>query len=256
MTAARSCADASPPQANLALRFRQDQIYTYVGTVLIAINPFRLLPLYTTDVLEKCAPATPGPAARGGRVPTAPRIAAGGPSSLGPPGLGPFAPVKPRAAAAVRPRARPGAAGRTQGASGVALAAPGRVSVAGGRSLARAQTPPLLRVRWTHAPPRRQVSRKRFRWPEAAHVRDRRQRVSQPRARLEGTQKRAPEYHPTASRTHRARRKSGRGEASLAARRLAHALTRPSTARRTKASSCLASLAPARLRPPSTCWST
>ena len=91
--AARTCADASLPQSNLALRFRQDQIYTYVGTVLIAINPFRLLPLYTTDVLEKCAPAPPGPAHRGGRVPTAQRIAAAGPCSLRPPGLGPLRPL-------------------------------------------------------------------------------------------------------------------------------------------------------------------
>ncbi|KAG7251350.1 hypothetical protein CRUP_003544 [Coryphaenoides rupestris] len=31
---------------NLRVRFRQEQIYTYVGTILIVINPFKFLPIY------------------------------------------------------------------------------------------------------------------------------------------------------------------------------------------------------------------
>jgi myosin heavy subunit len=36
----------------LRLRFKQDQIYTVVGTILVSVNPFKLLPLYTGEVLE------------------------------------------------------------------------------------------------------------------------------------------------------------------------------------------------------------
>ena len=38
---------------NLRLRFKQDIIYTYVSTILISVNPFKLLPLYTPEILEQ-----------------------------------------------------------------------------------------------------------------------------------------------------------------------------------------------------------
>ncbi|CAK9003080.1 High molecular weight form of myosin-1 (High molecular weight form of myosin I) (HMWMI) [Durusdinium trenchii] len=38
---------------NLRLRFAKNEIYTNVGTILVSVNPFKLLPLYTADVLEK-----------------------------------------------------------------------------------------------------------------------------------------------------------------------------------------------------------
>jgi len=38
---------------NLRLRFSRNEIYTYVGTILVAVNPFKLLPLYTAEMLEQ-----------------------------------------------------------------------------------------------------------------------------------------------------------------------------------------------------------
>ncbi|GBG24692.1 Myosin-6 [Hondaea fermentalgiana] len=38
---------------NLRLRFSRDEIYTQVGSILVAVNPFKLLPLYTAEVLEE-----------------------------------------------------------------------------------------------------------------------------------------------------------------------------------------------------------
>ncbi len=39
---------------NLRERFLKDQIYCGVGSILIALNPFKRLPLYTPDIIEKC----------------------------------------------------------------------------------------------------------------------------------------------------------------------------------------------------------
>ena len=37
----------------LHLRFAIDRIYTYSGRILLAVNPFRRVPLYTADILEQ-----------------------------------------------------------------------------------------------------------------------------------------------------------------------------------------------------------
>ena len=38
---------------NLRIRFKEDNIYTYISSILISVNPFKMLPLYTPQVLDK-----------------------------------------------------------------------------------------------------------------------------------------------------------------------------------------------------------
>ena len=38
---------------NLRIRFKTDQIYTNISSILISVNPFKLLPLYTPEMLDK-----------------------------------------------------------------------------------------------------------------------------------------------------------------------------------------------------------
>ncbi|XP_030747768.1 unconventional myosin-Ib [Sitophilus oryzae] len=38
--------------ANLQQRFKRDHIYTYIGNVLVSVNPYRKLALYSTDLVE------------------------------------------------------------------------------------------------------------------------------------------------------------------------------------------------------------
>lgn len=38
---------------NLRQRFLKDQIYTFVSSILVACNPFKLLPIYTPEVLDR-----------------------------------------------------------------------------------------------------------------------------------------------------------------------------------------------------------
>jgi myosin heavy subunit len=38
---------------NLRIRFKSDAIYTFVSSILIAVNPFRQLPIYGVETLEK-----------------------------------------------------------------------------------------------------------------------------------------------------------------------------------------------------------
>ncbi|XP_020901059.1 unconventional myosin-Ic [Exaiptasia diaphana] len=38
---------------NLKKRYNSDLIYTYIGTVVVSVNPYKSLPIYTSDVIEK-----------------------------------------------------------------------------------------------------------------------------------------------------------------------------------------------------------
>jgi ABC-type oligopeptide transport system ATPase subunit len=38
---------------NLRQRFLKDSIYTYVSSILVALNPFKLLPIYTPEIMDK-----------------------------------------------------------------------------------------------------------------------------------------------------------------------------------------------------------
>lgn len=37
---------------NLRIRYKEDKIYTNVSSILISVNPFKLLPLYTPEILD------------------------------------------------------------------------------------------------------------------------------------------------------------------------------------------------------------
>ncbi|CAK9003657.1 Myosin-I heavy chain (Class VII unconventional myosin) (DdMVII) (DdM7) [Durusdinium trenchii] len=38
---------------NLRLRYMQDEIYTNIGTILVSVNPFKVLPIYSPEVVDK-----------------------------------------------------------------------------------------------------------------------------------------------------------------------------------------------------------
>lgn len=39
---------------NLRLRHSNDIIYTYIGDVLVVVNPYKPIPLYTEDYIKRC----------------------------------------------------------------------------------------------------------------------------------------------------------------------------------------------------------
>nr|XP_046173218.1 myosin-IIIb-like isoform X1 [Oncorhynchus gorbuscha] len=51
--AALSDLDEQSLLETLSQRFKQDRIYTYIGDILVAINPFKYLPLYVKEVSER-----------------------------------------------------------------------------------------------------------------------------------------------------------------------------------------------------------
>lgn len=44
---------------NLQTRYHRDQIYTAIGTYLVAVNPFRPLPIYSPDQVQAYATTNP-----------------------------------------------------------------------------------------------------------------------------------------------------------------------------------------------------
>lgn len=38
---------------NLKLRYQHNQIYTYIGTVVVSVNPYKTTPLYTPNIIEE-----------------------------------------------------------------------------------------------------------------------------------------------------------------------------------------------------------
>eukprot|EP01098_Paradermamoeba_levis_P007349 TRINITY_DN3032_c0_g1_i1.p1 TRINITY_DN3032_c0_g1~~TRINITY_DN3032_c0_g1_i1.p1 ORF type:complete len:155 (-),score=50.19 TRINITY_DN3032_c0_g1_i1:27-491(-) len=39
--------------ANLKKRYQKDYIYTFTGSILVSVNPFKILPIYTQEIVEK-----------------------------------------------------------------------------------------------------------------------------------------------------------------------------------------------------------
>jgi myosin heavy subunit len=44
---------------SLRIRFKEDKIYTSISAILVSVNPFRLLPLYTPEILAKYRDGNP-----------------------------------------------------------------------------------------------------------------------------------------------------------------------------------------------------
>lgn len=38
---------------NITLRYQKDEVYTYTGNILVAVNPFKALPIYGGEIVRK-----------------------------------------------------------------------------------------------------------------------------------------------------------------------------------------------------------